>query len=118
MSAYLVDANFFIQAHRAIYPLDVAPSFWNKVKELAQNGSIISIDKVKDEIYQNEEDLKSWCEANLPDNFFHDSSITLSEYSRIAVWANSMSHHYKSSALEEFLDAAEADAWLIAFSLN
>jgi hypothetical protein len=118
MSVYLVDANFFIQAHRAIYPLDVALSFWNKVKELAQNGNIISIDKVKDEIYQNEDDLKKWCEANLPDNFFHDSSITLSEYSTIAVWANSMSHHYKPSALQEFLDAAEADAWLIAFSLN
>ena len=118
MSTYLVDANFFIQAHRAIYPLDVAPSFWNKVQELARNGNIISIDKVRDEIYQNEDDLKNWCEANLPDNFFHDSSITLSEYSTIAVWANSMSYHYKSSALEEFLDAAEADAWLIAFSLK
>ena len=118
MSTYLVDANFFIQAHRAIYPLDVAPSFWNKVKELALNGNIISIDKVRDEIYQNEDDLKTWCEANLPDPFFHVSSIALSEYSAIAVWANSMFHHYKSSALEEFLDAAEADAWLVALSLN
>lgn len=57
MSTFVVDTNFFIQAHRAIYPLDVATSFWAKVKELAVNRSIISIDKVKDEIYQNEEGL-------------------------------------------------------------
>ncbi|MEZ4849482.1 MAG: DUF4411 family protein [Bacteroidia bacterium] len=50
--------------------------------------------------------------------FFQDSSITLTEYSTIAVWANSMANHYKSSALEEFLDAAEADALTVAFLLN
>ncbi len=118
MNTYLVDANFFIQAHRVIYPLDVALSFWNKVKELAHKGNIISIDKVKNEIYQNEDDLRDWCVTNLPDDFFYDSSATLTEYRAIVNWANSMSHHYKSSALEEFLDEAESDAWLIAFSLN
>ena len=73
MSRYLVDSNFFIQAHRAIYPLDVAPSFWKKVKVLATNGNILSIDKVKNEIFQNEDDLKNWCVNNLPSDFFHDS---------------------------------------------
>ncbi len=58
MNVFLVDANFFIQAHRAIYPLDVATSFWKKVKYIADNGTIISLDKVKNEIYRNEDDLK------------------------------------------------------------
>ena len=44
---YVVDSNFFIEAHRATYPLDVAHSFWNKVKQLADDGKIVSIDKVK-----------------------------------------------------------------------
>lgn len=118
MSIYVVDANFFIQAHRAIYPIDVATSFWVKVKELADNGNIISIDKVKDEIYQNEDDLKEWCIGNLQNNFFHSSNTVITEYSEIANWANSMSHHYKSTALAEFLDVGEADAWLVAFSMN
>jgi len=118
MSTFLVDSNFFIQAHRAIYPLDVAPSFWNKVKELATNGNIISLDKVKNEIYQNEDDLKSWCETNLPDNFFQNSSTVLAEYASIAIWANSRSSHYKPSALAEFLDVNEADAWLVSYALN
>ena len=47
MSVYVVDSNFFIQAHRAHYPLDVAVSFWAKVKQLAYEGKIISIDNVK-----------------------------------------------------------------------
>ncbi len=118
MSTFLVDTNFFIQAHRAIYPLDVAQSFWTKVQELAENEIIISIDKVKDEIYKNEDDLKAWCQSNLPTNFFHNSDIALSEYAEIAVWANSLSHHYKASALAEFLNTSEADAWLVAYALK
>jgi len=118
MSTFLVDANFFIQAHRAIYPLDVATSFWVKVKELAHNGSIISIDKVKNEIYQNEDDLKIWCLANLPNDFFKNSDTTMTEYAQLAVWANFKSDHYKREAIDEFLDANIADAWLIAFAKN
>lgn len=47
MSVFVVDSNFFIQAHRHTYPLDVVRSYWDKVKDLAQDGTIISIDKVK-----------------------------------------------------------------------
>ena len=46
MDVYVVDSNFFIEAHRANYPLDIAFSFWNKVKDLANSKIIISIDKV------------------------------------------------------------------------
>lgn len=115
MNIFLVDTNFFIQAHRAIYPLDVATSFWLKVKELAENGNIISIDKVKDEIYQNEDDLKDWCLSNLPTNFFYNSNLAITEYRGVVGWANSKSDHYKASALAEFLNTSEADAWLVAF---
>ena len=44
---YLLDSNFFIEAFRTSYPFDVVPSFWVKVKELAAEGKIISIDKVQ-----------------------------------------------------------------------
>jgi hypothetical protein len=118
MSVFLVDTNFFIQAHRAIYPLDVAVSFWRKVSELAEAQKIISIDKVRNEIYQNEDELKQWCEDHLPPEFFKSTNTIIGEYSRVATWASSMSHHYKPTALTEFLDADEADAWLVSFALN
>ena len=117
MSLYVVDSNFFIEAHRATYPLDVAHSFWAKVKELADSGLIVSIDKVKKEIYQHEDELKQWCVGNLPADFFKDTSSLVSEYGQVATWAASMNLHYLPNALNEFLDADEADAHLIAYAL-
>jgi hypothetical protein len=73
MGVYIVDSNFFIQAHRDTYPLDVAFSFWNKVKQLASEGKIISIDKVRDELFDKNDALELWCKENLPDNFFKDT---------------------------------------------
>jgi len=118
MSVYVVDTNFFIQAHRAHYPLDVVSSFWNKVKELAEKGSIISIDKVKYEIFRNNDALKQWCEKNLPDNFFKDTSNITSSYSQVVSWAMSKSNHFLANALNEFLDSEEADAFIVAYVLS
>lgn len=118
MKTYVVDSNFFIQAHRATYPLDVAISFWNKVRELAQAGTIISIDKVKKELFDKNNDLEEWCVNNLSSEFFHDSSSALSQYGQISSWATSKSNHYLPNAINEFLNVDEADAFLIAYTLE
>jgi hypothetical protein len=117
MAVYLVDSNFFIQAHRATYPLDVVPGFWTVVKRLADNGDIISIDKVKKEILSQNDALTNWCKANLSDTFYHDTSTVMDEYRIVSNWAISKSSHYVSNAINEFLTADEADAFLIAYAL-
>ena len=117
MATYVLDSNFFIEAHRASYPLDIAHSFWNKVKQLAFEGKIISIDKVKREIFDHQDALTSWCSNNLPDNFFKDTSVVLNAYRQVTSWAIS-SNRYETNALNEFLDADEADAFLIAYALT
>jgi len=117
MVVYVVDSNFFIQAHRDSYPLDIAFSFWNKVKQLADEGKIISIDKVKSEIYDKNDALEEWCKANLPEDFFKDSSPVMAEYGYVSAWAYSRNQHYLTNALNEFLDADEADAFIVAFVL-
>lgn len=93
MNIYVVDSNFFIEAHRTTYPLDVAHSFWNKVKLLADDGKIISIDKVKKEIYDHEDALKTWCVNNLPQDFFKDTTQVMATYGQVAAWAASRSGH-------------------------
>ena len=118
MSVYVVDSNFFIQAHRANYPLDVALSFWAKVHQLAHEGKIISIDKVKDELYNKNDELEAWCKANLPDDFFKDSSEVMHSYGQVISWAVSKINHFMPKAINEFLDADEADAFLVAFTLS
>lgn len=117
MAVYLVDSNFFIQAHRATYPMDVVPGFWTTVKRLADNGDIISIDKVKKEIYSQNDALTSWCKANLSDTFYQETSTVMREYGTVSNWANSKSSHYLPNAINEFLAADEADAYLVAFAL-
>ena len=113
---FLVDANFFIEAHRVTYPFDVVPSFWSKIAKAAHRGDICSIDKVKAEIYKHEDELKEWCEVHLPDNFFKDSTTIINTYREVALWANSRKDQYRPEALAVFLDAERADAWLVAYA--
>ena len=115
---YVVDTNFFIQAHRVYYPLDIFNSFWNEITRLAANGTIISIDKVQNEIYRNEDELKLWCESNLPNDFFKSSENLISDYTQLVQWVNSGSIQYRDTAKSEFLDVNEADAWLIAYCMK
>jgi len=117
MPIFLADSNFFIEAHRATYPIDVAHSFWHKVKQLADVGRIISIDKVRKELFEHEDALKLWCVDNLPQDFFKDTTTVIQQYSQIAAWAASMSSQYLPVALAEFLDADEADAHIVAYAL-
>jgi hypothetical protein len=117
MGIYVLDSNFFIEAHRVSYPLDIAFSFWNKVRQLADDGKIISIDKVKNEIYDKNDALETWCINNLPTDFFKDTTPVMTAYGRISGWVMSRDDHYLPGALNEFLDADEADAFIVAYAL-
>ena len=118
MSIFIVDSNFFIQAHRVSYPLDIVHSFWNKVKQLADSGLIVSIDKVKDEIFGHNDLLTEWCEANLSNEFFKDTSSSIGSYMLVSSWAISRNIHYLPHAINEFLSAEEADAFIVAYTLD
>jgi len=118
MGVYIVDSNFFIQAHQDTYPLDTAFSFWNKVRRLAQEGKIISIDKVKNEIFDKNDALEAWCRENLPTDFFKDTSGILNENQQVMAWAFSRSSHYSLNAINEFMAADEADAFWVAYALG
>lgn len=116
---YLIDTNFFIQAHRYTYPLDVAESFWLKIKELVKNNVIVSIDKVKSEIFLNDDDLKIWCQENINEDFWNDTSDLINqEYSELIAWAVSKNDRYIQSAIMEFANADKADAFLLAYAMN
>lgn len=118
IAPFLLDSNFFIEAYRTSYPFDVVPSFWMKVKELAEQRKIISIDKVKKELLQNKDDLSQWIIENLPEDFFKDTTTVVPNYATLTGWVYSKSEQYSATAISEFLDADEADAWLIAFAMT
>ncbi|WP_028298874.1 DUF4411 family protein [Olivibacter sitiensis] len=114
---YVLDTNFFVQAHRMYYPFDVFPTFWTKVQDLASRGIVLSIDKVRQELVHNRDELTQWVENSLPEGFFAASETVIGQYAQVAGWATSRAGHYKPAALSEFLHADEADAWLVAYSL-
>lgn len=118
MNPFIIDSNFFIEAHRSNYPFDVVPSFWKKVQQIANQNLIISIDKVREEIFKNDDELTQWCQSNLPNDFFKDSTVAIEEYSKVAVWVNSKDDHYHRRAIEIFLDTDAADPWIIAYAIN
>lgn len=115
---FLLDSNFFIEAYRVSYPFDVVPTFWIKVKELAEQGKIISIDKVKKELLLNKDELSQWIVEMLPESFFKDTATVIPNYALLTNWVFSKSSQYTQAAISEFLGADEADAWLIAYAMT
>ncbi len=63
--------------------------------------------------------MENWCQANLPNDFFKDTSTSnvIVEYAKICSWAISKGQ-YTQSALNEFLHADEADAFIAAYTLS
>ena len=92
--------------------MDIFHGFWQKFAELAQNGSIFSSVKVREEIERGNDDLKQWCRDNLPSSFFlpFDES-TSSIFANLMQWA-SASTVYTEAAKQEF--ATVADAFVVA----
>ena len=78
------------------------------------------MNKVKKEIFDNsshEDELKLWCEANLPNDFFINTDPVLNNYVLIKRWI-AKPNHYTNDAIEKFLETDSADPWLVAFAMS
>lgn len=61
---YLLDANVFIEAAKHYYAFDLVPSFWEELVNNARKARILSIDKVKAELDNKEDELKQWANSD------------------------------------------------------
>lgn len=113
-ATYVLDANVFMEAHRRYYNMAICPGFWDV---LAEHGPtrLISIDKVKDEIFAGDDSLKEWVRTEIADTHFAqtDDPEVLAAYQSLirSVQANT---HYLPRAKAEF--AAVADGWIAAYA--
>jgi hypothetical protein len=119
---YLLDSNVFIGAHRSYYAFDIAPTFWQSIKDQAQDGKIISIDRVKNELqgFGEGDLLREWSISEFNEWFFPtDTSETLSCYADLMIWTQEtpQQEHYRDFAITEFAEEHIADAWLIAYAM-
>lgn len=112
---YLLDTNIFITAKNEL-PMDVFPSFWRTLSELAASGSFRSIKKVEDEIRKGNDELVEWVDNNLPRDFFiSENTETLASLSAVSLWTT-MNPVYTQAAKAEFAEVA--DSWIIAEALS
>lgn len=114
---YIIDSNVFITPHRGYSPIDVAVSLWAKLRDLAQCGTINSIDKVEDELNTHDDELSLWMRTNVPNSFFLSTNTqeTINKLQSIINWANS-STFYNQTAKRKFLHLDKADIYLVAFA--
>ena len=114
---FLIDTNSLITPYRRYYAFDLAPSFWEKLKEHFESGRIVILDKVWDELQKggSEDELARWLKENR-DSF---SICTYKTESTVGVYAEVLqyvqtSDLYNESAIASWAIGTVADPWIIA----
>ena len=111
---YLIDANSFITPYLQFYPFDFAESFWNRIEEEIQRGTIVILDMVKAEVLRGNDRLKDWMERlTIGDYVDHRQTDIIAKYGEV-LGSLQLNPCYKPSALAEWSRDTVADAWLIA----
>lgn len=57
---YCLDANIFIEGWNKYYSMELIPSYWEILDNLAQDGIVFSPVEVKREIIQHDDGLSDW----------------------------------------------------------
>ncbi len=115
---FVLDSDVFIAAKNAYYAFDICPGFWNGILRASRQGSIRSIDRIRNELLlgRKEEDLVQWVTKELPAAFFHDSNAddVSSAFADVMLWVQ-RNGQYFDRAKAKF--ATEADGWLVAYAM-
>ncbi|MFC1835852.1 DUF4411 family protein [Thermodesulfobacteriota bacterium] len=110
---YPLDANVFIEAARRYYAFDLVPTFWDDLVDLASDGIVESIDRVKDELQRGDDELSQWTNEKFFDAFASTGDDVIESCGRIMAWAMNQDQ-YRQAAKEEF--ARVADGSLVAYA--
>ena len=69
VSKYLLDANVFIEAKNRYYGFEICPGFWTSLVDLNNNKSVFCIDRIRDELVAQNDDIKDWVKNRSPETF-------------------------------------------------
>lgn len=115
---YILDSNIFIEAARRYYPLDFAGPFWDGLIRFAEQGLLMSCDRVYDELKRGDDDLAAWVEKHYITYFLStQSDEVLANYAKLVQWAI-QAPLFNDHAKDEFMEAENADAWILAYALT
>lgn len=113
---YVLDTSVFVTAANNYYAFDLVPGFWECLKKEANNGKLISIDRVYDELLQGNDQLAKWTEQEFKSYFdsTNDNKI-ITEYKQVILWVTQQTQ-YNNGAKADFAQEYRADAWLVAYT--
>jgi len=57
---FLIDSNSLISPYQLYYPFDFASRFWDQLKEEIENGNVIILDVIRDELMKGNDELSKW----------------------------------------------------------
>lgn len=114
---FMFDTNSFITPYKTYYSFDFAPQFWRFIEEKMQNGNIVVLDKVYNELLDGDDDLCTWAkECDAFKVIEHKNPEILAKYSEVLEYIQ-VCGYYNERALAEWADEKVADAWLIASAI-
>jgi hypothetical protein len=116
---YLFDSDVLISSARLHYHPAYCEAFWAWLTAGYHAGVFFSIDKVKGELLDGDEDpLHKWANSDALKGFFQPSLASLPLWKKLSVEANDPVRDFKMAARTKFLNAEKADAWLIAHAAH
>lgn len=112
--SYSLDANVFIEAARRYYAFDLVPRFWTGLEQLAREGRVRSVDRVKQELEKGHDRLAEWAARDFAHGFAStDTAEVLAEFRRVIAWVTAEAQ-FTDAAKQQF--ASGADGWLVAYA--
>jgi len=109
--AYLLDANVFLQAKNLHYGFDFCPAFWDWLKSQNEQGAVFSIEKVKDELA--DDDAAAWAAGCAEGFFLKPDAKVAATLATVSQWV--IQQGYEPAAVNTFLQVA--DYYLVAHAL-
>jgi hypothetical protein len=112
---YVLDANVFIEAHRAYYGFQICPGFWDALIREHVAKRVCSIDKVRDELATMHDPLSEWARKKSHDTFFKktaDKNVS-DAFAQMVSWVQT-EPQFTPEAKAEF--SSVADGWVIAYA--
>lgn len=111
---YLLDANTFIQAKNHYYRFGVCPGFWEWLQAVNSTGKVFSVEGIKDELADGEDELSEWAAGDGSGLFLPPDPDTLRLFGDISQWV--VGEDFNEANRQAFL--AKADPLLIAHAAS
>jgi hypothetical protein len=104
--AYLIDSDIFIAAKNLHYGMDFCPAFWEWLIVANESGKLLSIEAVRDDLTDGDDDLAKW--AKVRDDRFFVSPVErdIAALGQVTRWINDH-QAYTSTAKQTFLNCSD-----------